>query len=167
MFKSLKEVLEEIPGAVAEACDENAMFIAERKSSSSESKVIKELRAKHANLKTHLNSLQDASKKINALERDIEKSITGKILASSPSKGKSNPNKVLSKKFEDKLTNLEKHCDKLSKETSETSLSKVKDTAAASQQKLYDIYQKARFETAPGTGAAGSKKTQDLIKGLL
>jgi hypothetical protein len=48
-----------------------------------------------------------------------------------------------------------------------SSLSKVKDTAAASQQKLYDIYQKARFETAPGTGAAGSKKTQDLIKGLL
>ena len=169
LFKSLKAVLEEVPDAVAEACDENVMFIAEQRKSSttsSNSKEIQSLRSTQAKLKAQLTSMQKATKKIYELERDIEKSVTGKLPTASPSKNRDNANKVLSKKFEDKLISLEKHCDKLSKETSEKTLSKVKDAASASQQKLYEIYQKARFETAPGTGGAASKKTQDLIKGL-
>ena len=168
LFKSLKNVIEEIPEAVTEACDDDVVFISERKpsSSSSDGKSLHTLRSTQTKLKAQLKSLQEAAKKINALEREIEKNVTGKLSTSSPSKNKNSPNKILSKKFEEKLASLEKHCDKLSKETSEANLSKVKDAAAASQQKLYDMYQRVRFEATPGTSGAASKKTQDLIKGL-
>ena len=82
MFKSLKAVLEEVPDAVADACDENVMFIAEQRKSSttsSNSKGIQSLRSTQVKLKAQLSSLQKATKKINELERDIEKSVTGKL----------------------------------------------------------------------------------------
>ena len=165
LFRSLQTVLEKLPSEVLKECPANAIFKREGSQAIlATDQGVSDMKRQQTQLQKHLAALRKYSLEIESLERELEASVETDDGATAHSL-ETTETRFISKRYSEKLTNIETHCDRIAQETSEMSVSKIKDMANSSQQQLYNIYQKIRFEAIPGSSSA-PRRPQDLIRGM-
>jgi hypothetical protein len=171
VLRVMKEVLDEIPTEVTSNCPEDSIFHPE---------FVPGEKTEVAVLNNVLNALKEQTALMSQYESDVSELVTDHGLwingipeadiqayssqAENSDNGSNANIEETKKSYEEILTDIETTCQGILEDTKK--ISEVESQAAKTQERLYNSYNKVRFDSAAGIPLPDNTDTKDLVKNL-